>query len=117
MILSKRENAVMNAVYELCDGTDYCFVSREDILSVMRGRERGDIDDILYALHCDGFFELIPSQRRGEKMYVIALKESGLAFRRARTQRRRDVTFKLALAAAGAVTTFVFGRILRSLFG
>ena len=119
-MLSRKESAVMNAIYELCDGTECCLISRADILALLPRKQQpgGEaLDDILFGLHCDGYFDIIPSERKGEKMYVITLKESGFAFRRGQAQRRRDVTFRLALAFAGAVATFVFGLILRGIFG
>ena len=109
----------MNAVYELCDGSDCCLISRADILSLLpaKTRDRCNLDDVLFGLHCDGYFDLITSERKGEKMYVITLKESGFAFKRSQKQRRRDVTFKILLALIGAVATFIFGLILRGIFG
>ena len=118
-MLDRKESAVMNAVYELCDGSDCCLISRADILSLLpaKTRDRCNLDDVLFGLHCDGYFDLITSERKGEKMYVITLKESGFAFKRSQKQRRRDITFKIMLALIGAVATFIFGLILRGIFG
>lgn len=119
-MLSRRENLVMSAVYELCDGTDCCLISRSDILALLPKKANftgSGLDDMLFALHVDGYFDLITSERKGERMYVITLKESGFAYGRTKAQRRRDVAFKIALAFIGAVATFVFGLILRGIFG
>ena len=65
---------VMSAVYELCDGTDCCLISRADILSLMPKKAEfssESLDDILFSLHVDGYFDLITSERKGERMYVI----------------------------------------------
>lgn len=118
-MLSKKENDVMSAVYCLCDGTDGCLVSQGDILSVTSKKNHlspEELDDILNALHCGGYFDIINSERKGEKMYVISLKENGFAFKRAASQRRRDITFRIFLAFLGAFATFIFGIILRSVF-
>lgn len=119
-MLSRNENEVMSAVYSLCDGTDGCLVSPLDILSVLPSKRRYTperLDDILNALQCDGYFDLISSERKGEKMYVISLKESGLAFRREAHRKRRDVSFRIFLAFIGAFATFLFGVVLKALFG
>lgn len=119
-MLSKNENEVMTAVYSLCDGTDGCLVSAMDIMSVMPRNRRisaDELDSILNALHCDGYFDIIHSERKGEKMYVINLKESGFAWKRASKQKERDITFRIFLAFLGALATFVFGLILRGIFG
>ena len=119
-MLSRNENEVMTAVYSLCDGTEGCLVSPMEIKSVMARAERiGDdeLDSILNALRVDGYFDLIYSERKGEKMYVINLKESGFAWKRTEKQRQRDVSFKIFLAFLGAFATFVFGLIMKGLTG
>lgn len=119
-MLSKSETEVMSAVYSLCDGTDGCLVSPIEILSVMPHRKNlsGDeLDSILNALRCDGYFDLIYSERKGEKMYVINLKENGFAWKRTSKQKQRDISFKIFLAFLGALATFVFGLILKSFSG
>ncbi len=117
-MLNKTETNVMSAVYSLCDGTDSCLVSQADILSVLPARRRmtpDELDAVLYGLHCDGYFDLINSERKGEKMYVINLRENGFAWKRASKQRQRDISFRIFLAFLGALATFVFGLILKAL--
>ena len=119
-MLSRKENVVMTAVFELCDGSECCLISRSDILALLPKRASltaDALDDTMYALHLDGYFDMVTSERKGERMYVITLKENGFAFRRTRLQKRRDITFKIALAFIGAVATFIFGLILRGIFG
>ncbi|MCH5146706.1 MAG: hypothetical protein J1F61_01720 [Clostridiales bacterium] len=117
-MLSKNENEVMSAVYSLCDGTEGCLVSPLEIKSVMAQRRRlndEELDDILNALRVDGYFDLIYSERKGEKMYVINLRESGFAWKRTAKQKQRDISFKIFLAFVGALSTFIFGLILKGL--
>ena len=119
-MLSKYENEVMSAVYSLCDGTDGCLISPLDILSILPSKRKysaDKIDNILNDLMRDGYFDLITSERKGERMYVINLKESGFAFKRNEKQRRRDIGFRIVLAFIGAAATFIFGLILKGLFG
>ena len=118
-MLSRYENEVMSAVYSLCDGTDGCLISTLDILSILPAKKKFSpeaIDDILNNLMRDGYFDLITSERKGEKMYVISLKENGFAFKRTAKQRRRDVEFRIMLAFIGAAATFIFGLILKAIF-
>ena len=119
MVLRK-DDIVMTAICELCDGTDGCLVSRADILPLLpkRWRPSGEgLDDALAGLQRDGYFDLISSERKGEKMYVISLRESGLRYGSLKARRRRDAAYKMALAFAGVLATFVFGLILRAIFG
>lgn len=119
-MLSKNENEVMAAVYSLCDGTDGCMVSPVDILALLPSKRKYSadrLDEILFSLHYDGYFDLISSERKGEKTYVITLKESGFAYKRNAKQRQRDIAFKIFLAFIGACATFIFGLILKSISG
>lgn len=118
-MLNRCENDVMRAVYCLCDGTDGCLISPLDIMSILpAGRKYSQqrLDDALSSLQTDGYLNVISSERKGEKMYVISLKESGLAFKRREKQRRQDLMYKIFLAMVGAVATFVFGLILKAIF-
>lgn len=119
-MLSKNETEIMRAVYDLCDGTDSCLISPAEIASLLPAKKHysyDKIDCILKDLMHDGYFDLISSERRGEKMYVINMKEAGFAFKRELSQRRRDILFRLSLAFLGALSTFIFGLIIKSIFG
>lgn len=119
-MLDRNENMVMSAVFSLCDGTGGCLVSPVEILSILPVKRKytpEKVDGILYDLMCDGYFDLITSERKGEKMYVINLKENGYAYKRTSKQRQRDIAFRIVLAFIGAAATFVFGLILKGIFG
>ena len=119
-MLNKNENEVMSAVFSLCDGTEGCLVSPLDILSILPAKRKYSIekiDGILHDLKCDGYFDLITSERKGEKMYVISLKENGYAYKRNAKQRQRDIAFRIMLAFIGAAATFIFGHIIKGIFG
>ena len=95
-MLSRSENEIMRAVYDLCDGTDGCLVSPVDILCLLPPKRKYDIpkiDSVLHDLSYDGYFDIITSERKGEKMYVINLKESGMSYKRMIRQRQRDIAF------------------------
>ncbi len=118
-MLSRYENEVMSAVSCLCDGTDGCLISPLDIMSVLPEHRRHSperVDEALSALKADGYLDVIYSVRKGEKMYVISLKESGLAYSRIARQRKIDLLYKIFLALVGATATFVFGLILKAIF-
>ena len=119
-MLTKNEDEIMHAVYDLCDGTDSCLISPAEILSLLPAKRKytyEKIDNILRELMYDGYFDLISSERKGEKMYVINLKEAGFAYKRSIKQQRRDIAFRITLAFIGAVATFIFGLIIKGIFG
>ncbi len=118
--MKRYENDVMSAVYSLCDGTDGCLVSPVDIMSILPAHRKYNaerVDDALNALRLDGYLDVITSERKGEKMYVISLKENGLSYKRTARQKRQDVLFKIFLAFVGACATFIFGLIIKAIFG
>lgn len=49
-------------------------------------------------------------------MYVITLHANGVAYKRTSIQMKRSIAFKVALSVAGAIITFVVGRILVGIF-
>ena len=118
-MLNRCENDVMKAVYCLCDGMDGCLISPMDIISILPVRRKYStdrLDDALNALQSDGYLDVISSERKGEKMYVISLKENGANYRRRERQRRQDLLYKLFLGLFGAFATFIFGLIIKAIF-
>ena len=118
-MLNKQENEVMRAVYDMCDGKDSCLVSPLEIMSLLPAKRKytpQKVEQILRSLELDDYFDLIASDRKGEKMYVITLHPNGIAYKRTAVQMRRNITFKVALSVAGAVITFVVGILLKVIF-
>lgn len=118
-MMNKCENDVMSAVYCLCDGTDGCLVSPFDILNVLPQRKKYTaerVENALQSLKNSGYLDLISSERKGEKMYVVSLKASGLAFKSDAVQKRKEFLNKIFTAFVGALATFIFGLILKALF-
>ena len=118
-MLSKRESEVMNAVYTLCHEKGVCLISPAELMAVLPAKkhytEEG-LDELLSQLALDDYFELLSSERKGEKMYVLSLRTKGQAYRRCSMQQRRDVVVKMLLAVASAVVAFVVGLILKRIF-
>ncbi|MBQ8658817.1 MAG: hypothetical protein IJ506_06745 [Clostridia bacterium] len=118
-MLNRRESEVMNAVYSLCAGKGICLVSPEEILAVIPKKLRPSeerLEEILYELELDDYFELLSSDRKGEKMYVITLHAEGRAFRRYSVQMRRDFALKIGWAVASAVIAFLVGLLMKRIF-
>ena len=118
-MLNRQENEVMKAVYSMCDGKGSCLVSPMEIMSILPEKKKYSpdrVEKILHSLELDDYFDLIESDRKGEKMYVITLHPNGIAYKRTAVQMRRNITFKVALSVAGAVITFVVGILLKIIF-
>ncbi len=118
-MLNRRETEVMNRVYGLCHEKGVCLISPSEFLSLLPTRKRyteEGVENILQELALDGYFELLSSERKGEKMYVISLRENGYAFKRTFAQMRRDGVVKIFWAVASAVVAFLVGLILKRIF-
>ena len=118
-MLSKRESEVMNAVYTMCHEKGVCLISPAELMAVLPAKkhytEEG-LDELLAQLALDDYFELLFSERKGEKMYVLSLRTKGQAYKRCSMQQKRDVAAKMLLAVVSAVVAFVVGLILRRIF-
>lgn len=109
----------MRAVYDLCHEKGVCLVSPSEILALLPPRKRyteEQVEGILHELALDDYFELLSSERKGEKMYVISLRTNGYAFKRGYVQMRRDAAMKILWAVASAVVAFLVGLILKRIF-
>ena len=69
-MLSKKESEVMQAVFSLCSGEGRCLVAPADLLNQLPPKEKyteEKLEKILRALELDDYFEIISSDRKGEK--------------------------------------------------
>ena len=118
-MLNKRESEVMGAVYALCESKGICLISPAELLTLLPVRKKyteEQVEKILSALALDDYFELLSSERKGEKMYVISLHASGYAYKRCELQRRRDLLFKISWAVLSATIAFLVGWVLKMIF-
>ena len=118
-MLNRGESEGMNTVYALCHEKGICLISPAELLAQLPPRrqytEEG-VEKILTELSLDDYFELLSSERKGEKMYVISLRTKGYAFKRCYTQLRRNAAMKLVWAITSAVIAFLVGLILKWIF-
>ena len=118
-MLNRRETEVMNAVYALCHEKGVCLISPAELLALLPPRKRWTeewLEGVLNELALDEYFELLSSERKGEKMYVISLRANGYAFKRCFAQMKRDFAVKMLWAVASAVVAFLVGLILTRIF-
>lgn len=118
--LSKREQAVMSAVFQLSQGKDRFLVSPQEIIAQLPPRLKCDEERLcheLKSLELDGYFELLESDRKGERVFVVQMKDAGLSFRRSDAVRKRKMYYKIAATVALALLSALIGVLVRSLLG
>ena len=118
-MLNRQENEVMNAVYSLCHEKGISLVSPTELMAMLPARKKitlEKLEDVLQQLAFDQYFELLSSERKGEKMYVISLRANGYAYKRCTLQQKRNVAVKMLWAITSAVVAFLVGLLLRRIF-
>ena len=118
-MLNRRETEVMNAVYTLCHEKGVSLISPTELLALLPPRKKWTeerLERVLGELALDDYFELLSSERKGEKMYVISLRANGYAFKRCSAQMRRDAAVKIFWAVTSAIVAFLVGVILKRIF-
>ena len=116
-MLSKSERGVMKAIYKECKEKP-ALITPIDLLKLsgIEGLTVKQLENIMSSLYKDGYFDLIYSDRHGEPVYCITLKERGKAFEREAQVFKRNILFRLCLSAVFALISFVIGLILKNIF-
>ena len=108
----------MGAIFLLSQGKEHFLASPYEILALLPEKGKYDeemLERILHSLEIDGYFELIDSERKGEKTYCIRMRAAGLAFRRQDIQRRRDLVLRLLFAAVCGLLSATIGLLLKAI--
>lgn len=108
----------MAAIFLLSQGKERFLVSPYEILAVLPEKAKFDeekLERVLSSLELDGYFELVFSDRKGEKTYCIHMHEAGLAFRRQDVKRRRDLVVRLLLAGVCGLLSAAIGLLLKAI--
>lgn len=116
--LNRRENEVMSAVFSLSSGKERFLVSLYELLSALPAKSKYDEDKlerVLRSLELDGYFEFVLTERKGEKTYVVHMREAGLAFRRSDAQRRRTLLIRFGLTVLCGFLSALVGVVIKRL--
>lgn len=106
-VLSKKERAVMRVVYQAADKkSGVCLLSPLDIFERIPldiDIDEKELDAALGALELDDYFDVTPSDKKGELVYCINMHRKGLAYARVEKAFKSNLKFKILLALAGGV--------------
>lgn len=117
-MLNRAEKSVMSVIYDKCAEKGSCLISVKEISVGLKYKGMTDtkIVSVLNSLSLDNYFELLPCERNGEKIYCINLLTKGYAFKRESCQRSREILSRIVFASITALVTFAVGKLLIFLF-
>ncbi len=117
-MLNQKENRVMSVIAVEAKDKNSVLLSSMDIKTLSGDKElkTSTIDKIVNDLCTDGYYDLVLSERRGERVYCITLTEKGKGFLRTKKLMKRNLIYRLALSALLALFSFIIGLILRAIF-
>ncbi|MBQ9107913.1 MAG: hypothetical protein IJ978_01985 [Clostridia bacterium] len=106
-VLTKKEKNVMRVIYQAADKKNgVCLISPIEIFEKLPldiEYEEEELDTIMSNLAIDDYFDLTRSDKKGELVYCINMRQKGLAFARVERAFKSNVTFRLLLALACGV--------------
>ncbi len=108
----------MLAVYGVCLEKATQLISPVDLirLSGVQGITQNKLERIMEDLSADGYFDLIYSDRRGERIYCVTLTDKGKGYSRERKVHKRYILMRLCLTVSLAILSFIIGLILKAIF-
>ena len=118
-MLNKREEKIMDEIYALCKGDGTSLISAADFSRLFEEKERlpeDKLEKIFEDLREDDYAETIFSHRKGEKMYLFALRAKGYCYPREKENKRRDKALLVIKSVVSAIVAFLVGFILRRIF-
>ena len=120
-MLSKKEKAVMKAIYyKAKESNDVCLMRPIDILNTISPKlylTSEDLPKIINALAMDNYYELDQTERKSETYYCFTLKQKGQGFYREILNEKRWIYFKISFSIALAIFVFLFKLILDAIAG
>lgn len=110
----------MGAVFSLSEGKERFLVAPYELMALLPPRMNFDEEKLfctMKSLELDGYFELIESDRKGERVFVVHMREAGLSFHRSDAVRRRRMYYKIAVTVLCGILSALVGLLVKSLLG
>ncbi|MCI7402421.1 MAG: hypothetical protein MSH40_07090 [Christensenella sp.] len=120
-MLNRKTKALMKVIYSKAIEKDgVCLVSQIDLLAGIPYKiefKSEELDPAMKSLSNEGYFEMIETQKHGDKYYCITLKQAGYDFSRQIAAEKRAIYMKVILTVSGVIVAFLLKRILEAIFG
>ena len=110
----------MSAVFQLSEGKERFLAAPYELLALLPPRMNFNEEKLsraLRSLELDGYFELIESDRKGERVFVVHMREAGRSFRRSDALRKRRMYYKIAVTLLCGALSALVGIVVKSLLG
>jgi len=125
-MLSRKEKKVMEVIFSHCDKKGACLMSLDNLaeevnaklkpkFNILKKEYELSLDQILELIKniaLDDYFEYLPTEKKGEQMYLFTLKEKGVAFERELVNERRALYRKIYLSVIGAIVAGIVGLLI-----
>ena len=119
-ILTKEEKAVMRLVYDVAEKNNgMCLLTPIQIfegISLDVEIKESELWTILKNLEIDDYFDVTPSERKGELVYAINMHQKGLAYARVEKAFKNNLAFKIGLTIGLACLSALIAVSLRLIF-
>ncbi len=116
-MLNRVESKVMLALFSECKDKNAILISPTDLVKLIDGTaSESGVEKIMQDLSSDGYFDLVYSDRRGERVYCVTLLEKGKGYLRNLKVMKRTLVFRLCVTIVLAFVSFIIGLILKAIF-
>lgn len=120
-MINRTQKAIMSAIYaKAADKNGTCLIRPVELLESIPYTvrfKRSDLPAYLRSLEMDDYFEMIETDKKGDKYYCFTLHQNGYSVITQIKNERRAIMFKIILTVCGALLSFIIGLLLRNLFG
>ncbi len=110
----------MQYLFDTCGANGgKCLVSAKDISTSIYSKidlNEHEIDEVIKNLTLDNYIDVIYSDKKGQTIYCVTLKELGQAFAREKRNSKINTSVLIIRTVLLAVLSFVVGIILKAIF-
>ena len=117
-MLENVKKKILTFLTKLCKERQSVLISPTDLLNNLNANGLGQesLEKKVVELSNEGYFDLVYSDRRGEKVYCITLLEKGKSYFRKERIERQNLVKRFFLTIGFAVLSFLVGVILKKIF-
>ena len=117
-MLENSKKRIIAFLTKLSKDRQSVLISPADLLANLNLNELKEegLEKKVVELSNEGFFDLIYSDRRGEKVYCITLLEKGKSYFRKERIERQNLVKRFFLTIGFAVLSFLVGVVLKKIF-